>query len=109
LKKAISLSQRLLSQRSRCEAVTLLSAGTSNLRDSSDISARRSEKGVKKSPTAPRAVRILADPRLAWGVALLLAALTLLWLPADGAEDSPPSPYRDGVGYIPLAAVGSIR
>jgi hypothetical protein len=71
------------------------------------------EKGVTKSPTSPRAVRVLADPRLAWGVALLLAALTLLWLPADGAEDPPPARrgdgVRDGCDYIPLAALGSIR
>jgi hypothetical protein len=68
---------------------------------------------MTKSPTSPRAVRVLGDPRLAWGVALLLAALTLLWIPADGAEDPPSARcwdgVRDGCGYIPLAALGSIR
>jgi len=43
-----------------------------------------------KSETPTRIVGFLRDPRVAWAAALLLAALTLLWLPADGAENSIP-------------------
>jgi hypothetical protein len=50
---------------------------------------------MRKSATPARLRGLLCDPRVAWAAALLLAALTLLWLPANGAEHAVPA-VRDG-------------
>jgi len=42
---------------------------------------------MRKSAMPGRIRGILRDPRVAWAAALLLAALTLLYLPADGAKN----------------------
>jgi hypothetical protein len=46
---------------------------------------------MRKSATPARLLGLLRDPRVAWAAALVLAALTLLWLPADGAENAVPA------------------
>jgi len=46
--------------------------------------------------SAGRITGLLRDPRVAWAAAVLLAALTLFWLPADGAESTVPT-VRDAV------------
>ena len=66
-------------------------AGASNLPDSSDISPQSAEKAMRKSIAPGRFLGLVRDPRLAWAAALLLAALTLLWLPANGAENVIPA------------------
>jgi len=46
---------------------------------------------MPKLATPERILGFFRDPRVAWAAALLLAALTLLWLPADGAERGVPA------------------
>jgi hypothetical protein len=46
---------------------------------------------MRKSTTPVRFLGLVRDPRVAWAAALLLAALTLLWLPANGADNAVPT------------------